>query len=164
MKTLIFLLFVASLLAVDFKGITVTDVKRTIDASEHIVEFSTVYTIGVSDGQDHFVFKLLKDHSANLAIVTAKYDKSELSIVKLADMKEYSNILVILLLYYSEDFDYYSIKLPENQESLTITVSGKLLHQLQPYPKEIKQGENQYVVYRDSAYVTIPYKCDKQVY
>lgn len=92
MKTLIFLLFVASLLAVDFKGITVTDVKRTIDASEHIVEFSTVYTIGVSDGQDHFVFKLLKDHSANLAIVTAKYDKSELSVIKLADMKEYSNI------------------------------------------------------------------------
>lgn len=97
MKTVIFLLFVASLLAVDFKGIAVKEAKRTIDASEHIVEFSTVYTIEVSDGQDHFAFKLLKDHSANLAIVTAKYEKTELSVIKVADIKEYIHLLYIYI-------------------------------------------------------------------
>lgn len=162
MKYLIILLIISSIFADEFKGIKVINIDRRIDTATHIVEFTNSYKFETTTPQKEFVFGLTKEQSEFLAIITATdEDNKELDVKKLDTKTKYKYILLN-----SGEYVYYAVVFPKEIESgktVVVDIEGKILHQLHPYPKEIKQNDRQFVVYRDSAYAIVPYPCESQV-
>uniref|UniRef100_A0A0N4ZKT1 Dolichyl-diphosphooligosaccharide--protein glycosyltransferase subunit 1 n=1 Tax=Parastrongyloides trichosuri TaxID=131310 RepID=A0A0N4ZKT1_PARTI len=144
MSKIIYLLL-SLYLTISLNGLEIT-ITRDVDITSQIVKNSIVYNIK-NTGKEaikEFVQIIPTDESDKLAFIQAKLDATTKYKVT---QKQLPKI--------PEGFKSYVVELSKPIPaggSEKLTVEYKVTQFLKPYPEEIKQLENQYVLYKGSAY------------
>uniref|UniRef100_A0A0K0EYR5 Dolichyl-diphosphooligosaccharide--protein glycosyltransferase subunit 1 n=1 Tax=Strongyloides venezuelensis TaxID=75913 RepID=A0A0K0EYR5_STRVS len=146
MYGIVYLLTTFFLLATSAPSDLEVSVARDIDISSQIVKNTLVYTIKNNGKQPlkEFVQIIPKAEHEKLAFISAQVDKTTKFRVK---QKKVSDI--------PSDFVSYVVDLSKSIPaggSEKLTIEYKVTQYLTPYPEEIKQLDNQFVVYKGSSY------------
>ncbi|CEF64693.1 Dolichyl-diphosphooligosaccharide--protein glycosyltransferase subunit 1 [Strongyloides ratti] len=155
MYGIVYLLTTFFLLVASVPSDLEVSVTRDVDISSQIVKNALVYTIK-NNGKEtltQFVQIIPKAENDHLAYISAKFDQStkfKVSQKKIDDVPS--------------DFVAYNIDLSKGIPaggSAKLTVEYKVTQYLTPYPEEIRQLENQFMLYKGSSYTPSYYNLVK---
>uniref|UniRef100_A0A1I8A985 Dolichyl-diphosphooligosaccharide--protein glycosyltransferase subunit 1 n=1 Tax=Steinernema glaseri TaxID=37863 RepID=A0A1I8A985_9BILA len=141
------------------KGVSITSATRRVDIASQVVKVSTDFVLQNSGDAEltSFIYAIPKNEADHVAFVSASQGKNGNERLK-------ANIVTVDGA--SADYVYHKIDLAKNvaaQGTGELTVFHTSTDFLKPYPAEITQTENQFVLYNGDAHIASVYEIAKEI-